>query len=255
MSIMDAFRNIAGVGTTPQTGANPIPPAVSANPTVPGSQVVPDGTGPAAFPAVSTDADKSPLGNFAGMWQPDPTKDAKPIAWKPDIKTDPAKVKAASEALNFTNAIPPEVLAAAAKGDVSALAKAINMAGQQGFASAVETNTAIVNEALEKQATMFKNDVVPAILKDYSTSQALRADNPLYEDPAAAPMLSMVESQLKLKYPDAPPSEIKSKANEYLNGFAGVVAKNSGFEMTKIPQAKTGGVRNGETDWGEWLKG
>ena len=245
MGLMDIFNGFRKAdGGVAATGA-------ATNPTVPGASTAQNttGTGPAAIPAAGT-GEQSPLAGYQDLWQIDATKAAPPVNWKPDIKTDPVKLAAAAKSLDFTSSIPAEVMTAAGKGDVTALAAVINHAGRMGFERATETNAGIVNEALEKQAKIYKDEVIPAVLRDYTIGQALRDDNPLYQDPAAAPMLSMVESQLKTKYPTASPAEITTKAKEYVSGFAQVVAKNSGMEMVKpavVPANKQ------ETNWDKYF--
>lgn len=231
MALMDIFNSFRAA---PQPGPAGQPPtqaaAITANTTIPGATTpASDGSMP-AIPAAGK-GDKSPLSGYADLWQAS-DNDARPIDWKPNIKADPVKVKAAAEALDFTSQIPAELMLTASKGDPAALARVMNLSAQGGFAKATETTAAIVNEALEKQGLKYKEEIIPAILKDFSTSQAVRADQPLYENPAAAPMLSLVENQLKIKYPTASPAEISAKAKEYVNQFAEVVVTSNGQQVT-----------------------
>lgn len=205
---------------------------------------------PATTPAPA-EQPKSFTDRFTSLWQSDPKTDAQPINWKPDIKTDPVKVKAAAAALDFTGQIPKELLEKAAKGDPVAFAQVINDSARLGFERAVEVNANVVNDALTQQATLFKDTVVPRILKDHATTQALRADNSLYENKAAAPMLSVVENQMKIKFPEASPAEITAHAKEFVNGFAQVVVEANGMTVNK-PVAIAANKK--EVDWDSYFK-
>lgn len=255
MGIMDVFRNITGATPTgtPPAGPTPAPANANGNTTVPNANTpVPTGDGPAAIPAAGT-GEKSPLENFSKLFENDPN--AKPPAsMVPTINADPAKLMEAAKKIDFTKAVNPEVLANAAKGDVAALTAAINEAAQAGFAQSAGTTAALVRQALEMQAKSFKEQVIPEILRDHAASQKLNDSNALFTNPAVAPVVDMVKSQLALKFPTAYPAELAKHAETYFSGMATEMAKAMGMQMVK-PTATNASTPAGRepVDWGQYF--
>lgn len=253
MDILNAFRSGSQQG--PQQPVNP-DPAASANPDpsknnalVPGdSTAKSDGTHP-AFPKAG-DGDKSPLENFKDLWDKS-DKDAKPLdqlVTGVSIPTDPNKILEAAKQVDFTKAIPADLLKKASEGDSSALGQVINHAAQLGYAQSTASTAKIIEAALGTQAKKFREEVIPEVMRRERASQAIQTENAaLYEDPAIKPMVEMLEQRFTAKYPTSPASEITKMAKEYLSGFATKVVAGSGKQIVEPTTSTTKAAP--ETDW------
>jgi len=225
--------------------------SVTANPSVPGDHTpTSDGKGPGAFPAAA-EGEKSPLEGYKELWQKADT-DAKPVSTTTTMNVDPQKLLEAAKAVDFSKMIPAELREKIAKGDMEALAQAMNAVGQGAYAQSTAATAKIVEAALNKQADTFMNQVLPDVLKKAQISQGLASENPLFTNPAVAPMLDMVKTQLTTKFPTASPAEIQQKAQDFLMGFAQEVAGTNGKQITDIP--KQPASSRGETDWGKFFE-
>jgi len=241
MSIMDMFR------TKPAT---PVDPSVS-NPTVPGSGTPgnKDGTAPAAFP-VKAEGDKSPLAGYEKLWDNDPNAKPMPSA-VPTFNVDPKKLMDAARGIDFSKAIPADLLEKAAKGDTVALGQAISAAAQAGYAQSAHANTQIVKEALTQQAKVFKDEILPQILRNHSVSQTLQEDS-LLTNTATAPLVEAARTQIAQKYPNASAAEIAKQTQEYFRGFAEEIVKAQGFTIQK-PSTSASPANSKEEDWGKFF--
>jgi hypothetical protein len=248
MGVMDFFRGPAS--GTQQPVAPTITPAGNAtNTTVPGASTPASNGSLPAIPAVST-GEASPLDGFQKLWQKEDT-DAKPVSWTTNVTADPAKLKEVAAQADFVKQIDPAVMQQAAKGDPTALATAINLAAQAGFAQSAAATAGIVENALATQAANFRDVVVPDILRRNAISQEVRADNPLFQNPAVAPLLQSVESQMATKYPNSTPSQISQMAKDYLTGFSKELLGANGMEVTQ--RSATPAVSRGDTDWEKYF--
>lgn len=257
-SIMDHFRAApaaapagAMIPGTNQPAANAAPTATQ-NPTVPSSATPQsDGKGPGAFPAVPKDGDQAPLDGFKDLWQID-DKDKKqlpPIA--PQIAMDPTKMREAAGKINFAAAIDPEVAKKAIGGDAEAFAQVMNSVAQATLVQSSAISAKVTEEALRKQAEAFQARI-PDILRNHEISTGLRASSPVYENPALAPLVSMVESQMAQKYPTASPEEIKKQVESYLQQSAEVIVGGAGRQVI-TPDTKQAANKAKETDWEKFL--
>lgn len=248
-TISDIFNRING--TTPQ----PVVPVVDLNkpavvdPSKPAASAGPDGSGPAAFPAVKKD-DTSPLAGFDALWQTT-DKDGKPPELATNITADPQKLMDAAKSIDFVKGIDPQLLADAAKGGNSeALGKLINTAAQLGYAQSAGATARIVNAALAEQGKKFTQEYFPELMRRMEANRLLAGDNAIFQNPAIKPVLDMIETQLANKYPTASSADISAKAKEFVLGMSTEVLKSSGLvvsEKPKIDPAKSGG--NKDIDW------
>jgi hypothetical protein len=255
MALMDIFKGFrAGDGKTMEqqqaAAAQPAPVA-----TVPGqtptTPVTPVAATPNGIPAPAV-GEASPLDGYAKMWETADT-DAKPIAPAFQFEIKPDAILASARQVDYTKVVPPELLAKAQAGDGAALIEVINRTNQQTAANASHTTAALVNEALTQQSKHYETNVIPGILRRNNIVNAVREDNPLTTNPAAAPMVAMVTNQLTQKYPSAPPEEIKRMTNEYLNEFAGLAITSSGKQIVDAPKVDPKAAA--PMDWVNWATG
>lgn len=252
-SVMEMFRNVVGLPVTTASTVQPAavvdPASVIANTTVPSSATAKSDGSLGAIPAAG-EGDKSPLDKFSELWQIDPNVPKQKTAAElvPKFKVDPKALSEAAATIDFTKALDPALLTKAAGGDATALAAVVNAAAQAGYAQATGTTAGLINEALSSQAKTFNEEVMPAVLRKHNITNALKADNPTFSDPAAAPLISMVEQQLTIKYPKASPAEISAHAKDFLAGFAESVVTANGSTIVK-PAVEKPGTKRGITDW------
>jgi hypothetical protein len=250
MSIFtDFFNKGASQPVTP--GA---PMGAAQNPTIPtpgqgtNAAVDPAATqgNPAAIPAAAT-GPASPLDSYKGMWD---TKAADPAAMAGvSLNLDATKIGEAAKNLDFTKSINPEQLAAATKGDPTALAAIISQAGQAGFTQSIAVTGKIVEAALAKQAEQFQA-AIPGMLRQ-QTLQTQAPANSVLTDPAVQPLVATVTSQMAAKYPQATPSEIGKHVNDFFTSFATSMVQGSGRTVQEAPTGRSAPPK--EVDWSQWI--
>lgn len=227
----------------------PTPDSVNTNTTVPN-----DGTGKsdgkiAAFPATA-EGEASPLENYKDLWQaPDPTKAVKKPSLAPDFNIDSKTIRENASKINFASVVPGAILDKAIAGDKAAFLQAMNLTAQAGFAKAAEMSAGLTHAALTKQSEAFETHVMPDILRRHNISNQVRADNPIFENPAVTPLLTMLESQLTTKYPAASAEEITRMSKEYLGGFSEEYLKGVGKQVVAAPTADSSKKGKRDTDW------
>lgn len=212
-----------------------------------------DGTGVAAIPAAGK-GEASPLENYKDLFKIDDSKKGVLPGLAPTFTIDNAKIAASAKSIDFTKAIDPTALANASKGDATALATVINAAAQAGFAQATTTAATIMQQAMQQQEKTFRETVMPDILRRNEISTTLRSGNPLADNPAAAPIIKMVEAQLTQQYPNASAAEITKHAQDYFTEFASTVVKQNGGSVISATDLKQSMAQQSqEVDWEKLL--
>lgn len=239
MSIFDIFSSKPAAAPAPTAPAQPAAnnPAQPAPNTDPAAAVT-----PAPAPAAT------PLDQFTKLWETDPNSGT-PADTSLFGAVDPKKVFEAAKGANFASAIPQDVLAAVANGGdgaVAALQQAINASTQAAFAQSTIAATKLIEQAIAK-ATEQNMAALPGLVKRHAAADSLQTENPALSNPAAQPIISAIQAQLAIKYPDATASQLAQMAKDYLGNFAEVVKPTKPVEAAK-PAA-------GEMDWSNFLAG
>ena len=253
MSIWDIFTSKANPATATAIVTQPADTSKT-NPTVPGDGTVkPDGTGPGAFPKPG-EGKESPLEGYKALWETDPN--AKPVLTSPTINADPAALMKAAQGIDFTKVIPPELLEAAAKGDAVALGKVVNLSAQAGYAQSAHATAAIVRGALAEQTRINRDVLLPDALRAANLSSSLVLDNPIFSNPAVKPLVDLITTQVRTKYPTASEFDQKKHVIELFNQFSQESLKSQGF--TVLPKGSeltspAGAGANKEEDWGPFF--
>lgn len=249
MAIMDMFRN-AVPGATPQPDPSKmpqpgnIPPqAAPATSTASTPNTAPNG----AIPAATTEiAAASPLDAFNDLWN-NPAKPAGDTGSYFNVDMD-ALQKAAGQQ-DFTQTITAEQLSAigaGGEGAMKAFAEALNNVSRDIYARSALASTKMIDIALGKAETKFRNDV-PSIVKKHTISDTLRSENPAFTHPAAQPVIEALEKQLILKYPQASATELRSLATTYLSALSPVFAPAQKETAAEKKQ------KANETDWSQFV--
>lgn len=259
MGIMDMFKSAVngnapqpqpqtpGVppqGTTPQQ-TQPMPGNIPTTAATTGaSSAVTAGNG--VIPQSTTDiAAASPLDTFKDLWKNDPNGTNKD---EPYFNVNIDALNQAASQQDFTSSITQEQLQSIASGGedaIKAFAAALNSTARDVYAKSAYATTKIVEGALAKAEGKFQNNL-PTLIKQHTLSDSLRSENPAFSHPAAQPIISALQSQLTMKFPQATESELRKMATEYLSSFASTVSPPKADATTQKPGAQ-------EIDWSTFL--
>jgi len=240
MGIMDMFSQ-KPVAPAPVAPTNPQQQAVNNNPAVPNATNTP------VIPSASTEnAIASPLEGFADLWQtPDPSTKAQNT---PLFTMDPKKLQEAASKINFGQVISKEALAAIAaggEGAVTAFQDSITKVAQATFAQSTATTAKLIEQAMTRNNSDMDSRI-PDLIKKQTVSELNRAENPLFSNPATAPIMSALEQQFTAKYPNATAAQIQEHTRNYLEEF---------ITLANSPKAaKEAATKSkGEPDWSQFL--
>lgn len=202
----------------------------------------------AANQPAANEAAASPMDQYKDLWQPAPTDpNAKP---EPDLfAVDPEQLGQAASKLDFAKVIKPDQLAAIARGGddaVAAFGAAMNAVAQATWQSNFATSTQLMKDAFAKKELELETRIQGA-LKNQGIDAAL-ASNPVFNHPAAKPVVGAIARAMSSKFPEASPQELQAKAAELLAEMAG-----STMTSDKVKQQATATSDN-FTDWDDWLK-
>lgn len=262
--IMSMFSNLmSGSGAPPNANANPnpAPNPDPGKPNNPGN--LPDGapsTGsqpPGAAPnGVLPDTGKdgpdkiqsTPFDKFTKLWEDVPIDPNAP----PDSvfgNLDPKKFMEAAGKIDFAKVVTPEQLTAISSGGeaaVKAFAQALNAVSQGVYAQSAFATTKIVEQALNKSKESFLAEL-PQHIKKETVKSSLRTENPVFSNPAVQPIISALEAQLTVKYPNATATELTTMAKQYVEAL--------GTSFAPKPVLEKGAPKNkkGEVDWSTFL--
>jgi len=231
-----------GTGPAPQqqqqaSPAGNIPPGSGA--TDVGNPQVPVGT------VAASQEPSSPLADFADLWKPADNANA-PTSMFGEI--DQTKLMEAAKKTDFSKAVSKEqfeAIAAGGQGAVEAFAAAMNSVAQTVYANSAVATTKIVEQALTKAQQSYDTRL-PGIIKQHTLSDTLRSENPVFSNPAVQPLISAMETQMAVKYPNATASELTSMAKQYIEGLGTV------FSPAKAP-TKEETAKAGEFDWSKFF--
>jgi len=262
--IMSMFSNLMGGGSGQQAApAQPATPGDVTPPANPGNipagtpNTGASGTGAAPngmLPALGADGnpiqskDTTPFDSFKDLWKNDPI-DPKAPASGVFGNIDPQKFMEAAGRIDFSKAVTPETLQAIAAGGEAAqtaFAEAMNKVAQGVYAQSAFATTKIVEQALNRSKETFLQEL-PQHIKRQTVSDSLRVENPIFANPAVQPIISALEAQMTVKYPNASASEITAMAKQYVELLGTSFAP-------KPPAAPVDRNKKGETDWEEFLK-
>jgi len=176
----------------------------------------------------TANAPASPLDAYAVLWQNQPTQaQADPLSAEV-VPMGAEQLQALQQrvnSVNFLSGVKPEAVTAALSGDATAFASVINSAVQQAMMQAVRVNGAMLNAGLN-QRTQDIMKALPSNVHQALTSSQLRQELPIFNNPAAAPLLSALEQNLALNQPGITPAQAAQIAKSYLQEFAAEISGN-----------------------------
>lgn len=231
MSVMDKIFGAFGANQPAQQPTNQpnnqqqlmqpaVPGNIPANPTQSATPGNP--TTPSTSAATMDEAAKNPLDQYTKMWEVDPNAPAKKPEPSIFANVTPEALAAAAKKNDFTGVLTPEIaeaIKAGGDGANAALIQVMNAMSQKGFADSAFASTKLIEQALEKQQAKFEA-MLPSLIKNQTVNESLRSANPLFNHPAASPMLDAMKTKLLEKHPQASAAEITEMAQNYLIDFA-----------------------------------
>lgn len=196
-------------------------------------------------PGADKSAPQSPLDQFNDLWKNEPStgETAAPGVFG-DV--NPQKFMDAASKVDFSKAITPEQLqaiSAGGEGAMHAFASALNTVSQHVYAQSAFASTKIVEQAMARAKEGFLSEL-PQHIKKQTVSDSLRAENPVFSNPAVQPIISALEAQLTVKFPNASAPEITQMAKQYVEAL--------GTSFAPKPQ-ETPQKGRAETDWNSFL--
>lgn len=216
------------------------------------------------------DANTSPLADFASLWEnppaPKPGESIEPN-WDdhssivPKMKIDPKRLIDSARRIDFSKAINPERVQKALKeGDVGAFNEVMNSALQAAFANQAMTMSRMAETMFGQMAEKLYTGALPHHLRKHTVNQTINSENPIFEDPAVAPMLDLAKQQFQVRFPKASAKEISEMAKNYVLKFAEAVTAgkngNSGSKNGASQQGKTQNSAGDDNfDWVEFAGG
>lgn len=238
--LMDFFRS------APAAPSNPVPPAQAAVPT--------NGNPPVPAPTTASPGGNAPVDpnapiqttepDFSKLWEAPAENDPKLPEFNPSsiFNIDPAKIAEAAKGISFNAGITDEQKAAIVQGGEGALKAMMeinNSSNQQAFQLAMIGSAKMIEQALGKANDSLDARMAEQIRKN-SISHGLKEKNPILASPEYAPMVQMVENQLRVKFPNSSAQEITDFAEKYVLKFAsGILGKK---DADSAPA-------NNEPDW------
>jgi hypothetical protein len=154
-------------------------------------------------------ADKSPLAEWAGLWDTPTVKDGEtpPTDWNdhssvvPKMNIDPKKLFESAKRIDFAKVANPERVAAALKGDAGAFNEVLNSVMQAAFAHSAMSTSKIVEAMSGQMAEKMFSGALPHHIRKHTVNSAIDAEMPILSDPAVAPMFELFKAQMQAKYP------------------------------------------------------
>jgi len=242
---MSIFSQIFGSGT-------PAPaPTTAPAPAAPAQEQAAPGNIPAAPAVAATPENPSapePLAEFKDLWAPTENPAVPNASLFSGI--DPNKIMEAAKGTDFTKLITQESLQAIGQGGDAAMAafsQSLNQVAQGVYAQSAMATTKIVEAALAKQRESLVSEL-PGLYKKHAVSDALRSDNPVFNNPAVQPIIAALEAQLSLKYPQATTS-VRTQAQKYVEALGGALNPTTANQ----PNPATTQAKANEPDWSTFL--
>lgn len=226
-SLLNSFRGVSEQPTpaaTPQQSTNPAVPVQN----IPGANPTPQQTQQSAATAgngvVPAGSEQTPFAGFEKLWENESPANGTPIPAKKGVfgEINPEAFAEAAKGIDFSQIVTPEIksrMAAGGEDAVKASMEAMNSMLQANYANSAQVSTKLIEKGIENfQKDFMKN--LPSIIKKHNTSNSLRQENPIFANPAAAPVLEMIQSRLQQKFPKASEAELAQMAKKYITDLA-----------------------------------
>lgn len=245
MGVMDFFR--AGA---PAPVAQPAPVQAAngqaqtpANPSLQGPAATPD------LNAASVQETKDPMEAFKDLWAPAPVVEGQEPEFNPSaiFNLDPASMAKSIGTINFAEAVTQEQLQAITAGGeegMKAFMAAMNSVSSKTMTLATTASAKMIERAMTSATGAMDKKINNTVRSNQAATQ-LKELNPALSNPAVAPMINAMKTQLEQKYPMAGPAEIAKMANEYVSSMI----------TTLSPKQAESGAEDNTPDWNAYMGG
>jgi len=159
----------------------------------------------------------TPLAKFADFWDNDPNAAAPAGEFTPET-LDPAKLQEVMGGVNLTGAITPEMQArinAGGEDAMAAMMEVVNTTGQQAMVHSATVANKMVTSQVAKAIEAMEAKI-PGLVKSQSVNSALHEQNPIFSNPAVAPIMEATKQNLQVKFPNATAPELTKMAQDYV---------------------------------------
>ena len=189
-------------------------------------------------------AEPPPMEKFKELWTPPAATDT---AGTEPAQMDPQKLMEAAARVDFTKVVDQESMAKIAAGGeeaAQAMVALLNKTAQQVYGQSTVVTAKIVEQAVQQARDQFIAQI-PDVIRKQGARAAVFESNPVFNNPAIAPLIDAQVAQLAIKFPKATPGELKGMAQEYLQEMATLI------NPQKRDASQTKGTAK-EDDWSEY---
>lgn len=200
--------------------------------------------------------EKSPVETYKDFWQaPAEVKDE-----NPPVVLDSKSLLEAAVKTDFTRILDKDAVALVAKGGegaIEALMQIVNQVGQASYGQSLVSTQKMIDKAVQ-EATTKVNNTLPGQVKRQTLNNMLAQDNPNFNNPLVEPVISAIQNQLSLKYPNASVSELQKMSKDILGGVAGLIHtpadKSIPAKGSKVNQNNEQKNTDQDEDWSSYLE-
>lgn len=160
---------------------------------------------------------------------------------------DAEKVTKAVANMNFASGVTEDQLQAIAGGGqqaIQTLTQLLNQTGQSTMSQAMLANAEMIKQALG-QVSGTLDTRINAVARNQQIKSAVHGDNPMFSNPAMAPMVDALTQAFSLKNPQATPTQVKEAVYSYMTTVSGAFGNNGNGNQSK-PQVPA------EFDFSNW---
>ena len=200
-----------------------------------------------------------PVDDFATLWNPTVDKDGNPIPEQVNslgsninFNLDVGALDKHFSTIDFTKGLDPNLFSAVASGGdnaIAALPQIINHAVRQAVLTSAQSTTKLVQGTVgnaDKNIT----DIVQAEIKKLGLQDTIRS-NPIYSDPAYAPVVDMVQTRVLQKYPNATQADLSKAVDTYFLKLSSAFNPSSGNQPFNINSHNRS--QDTGTDWTKYF--
>lgn len=252
MSFLNLFTSKPAVPVA--APAPVVAPVVAPTPTLPGniptSTVAPQPgnttvpvTTDTTVPPTQDNKDDSPLAQFSKLWENEPTKEGDNQNPAPVTAVTQEQLQKVMGKLDLTSAVTPEQMTAIAAGGeeaTKAMMQMMNTVAQQTMIQSTLVTSKLTEKAIEAAVAQQTKAIEVQTRAQAVKSHAVDT-NPIFKNPAVAPIVAATQEQLIQKFPQATPAEI----TEMTQSFILAMGKEFAPAVEADPTATTGE----NTDW------
>lgn len=192
---------------------------------------------------------ESPLDAFKDLWQTDPNKPAPQSS--AIFSLDPKKLSESVQKMNFAGTVNPELMQKAMSGDQQAFSSVLNNVTQSAFQQSLTLFTQMMEHGFSKNNSNMESKL-PDLMKDWGSREELSSD-PLFQHPSTKPILDVISSQIREKYPDRPAKEIAKMAQDFVKAIASQVPGTNQNSSNSSNNQSDNFSRSLSTDFSDFL--